>query len=403
MKKLIAGIVAVLLVFGVFTVWNQKNNPSPASASAASTKPAAASAAPSAEPTPVPEVHGLDYEAVRALHGEDETAIEVAGEKLDWGFYADFLRTNGLQYEEYFKQMAAYYGVAADWTGSLGDGSGMNYAQGLLQETDDTLASFLSIRAFAKEKGVELDEEAAKKLEPEQMAKDICGEDATVEQLKEVLEQDSHMTLDGFRFYSESVALYSALYEALYGKAGEKLTDEQVIDALEKDGYLAAHHILFMTIDPMTGKELEADAVAEKLKQAEEITKELREIKEPEALLKRFTELKAQYCEDTGKEAYPDGYTFTPGVMVKEFEDTVTALGEYEVSDPVKTSYGYHVILRLPLSADSKLSTTTGQSLTARESVAQNAITADLDQFFRDHPATYIEGLEELDLTQYIK
>ena len=401
MKKLISGIVAVLLVFGVFTVWNQKNNPSPASASSA--KPAEVSAAPTAEPTPVPEVHGLDYEAVRALHGEDETAIEVAGEKLDWGFYADFLRTNGMQYEEYFKQMAAYYGVAADWTGSLGDGSGMNYAQGLLQETDDTLASFLSIRAFAKEKGVELDEEAAKQLEPEQMAKNICGEDATVEQLKEVLEQDSHMTLDGFRFYSESVALYSALYEALYGKTGEKLTDEQVIDALEKDGYLAAHHILFMTIDPMTGKELEADAIAEKLAKAEEITKELREIKDPEALLKRFTELKAQYCEDTGKEAYPDGYTFTPGVMVKEFEDTVTALGEYEVSDPVKTSYGYHVILRLPLSADSKLSTTTGQSLTARESVAQNAITADLDQFFQDHPAEYIEGLEELDLTQYIK
>ena len=401
MKKLIAGIVAVLLVFGVFTVWNQKNNPSPASA--ASTKPAAESAAPSAEPTPVPEIHGLDYEAIRALHGEDETAVEVAGEKLDWGFYADFLRTNGMQYEDYFRQMAAYYGVAADWAGSVGDGSGMNYAQGLLSETDDTLASFLSIHALAKEKGVTLDEEAAKKLEPEQMAKDICGEDATVDQLKEVLERDSYMTLDGFRFYSESVALYSALYEALYGKTGEKLTDEEVIDALEKDGYLAAHHILFMTIDPMTGKELEADVVDEKLKQAEEITKELRAIEDPEELLKRFAELKEQYCEDTGKEAYPDGYTFTPGVMVKEFEDTVMALGEYEISDPVKTSYGYHVIMRLPLSADSKLSTATGTPLTARESVAQNAITAELDQYFQDHPAEYIEGLEELDLTQYIK
>ena len=43
MKKLIAGIVAVLLVFGIFTVWNQKNNPSPASA--ASEKPAASHSA----------------------------------------------------------------------------------------------------------------------------------------------------------------------------------------------------------------------------------------------------------------------------------------------------------------------------------------------------------------------
>ena len=116
-----------------------------------------------------------------------------------------------------------------------------------------------------------------------------------------------------------------------------------------------------------------------------------------------FGELKAEYCEDTGKQAYPDGYTFTPGTMVAEFEDTVKAQKEYEISDPVKTSYGYHVIMRLPLSGDSLLFSVQGNPTVARVTVAQNALTKELDDYYAAHPATFIDGLEDLDLTQYIE
>ena len=406
MKKLIFGLVAVMVLFGVVITFNHNGNSLTAPAAVAAS-PEAAAVTPDASAAPVetpaaPEVHSLDYEAIRALYPADTAAITLEGEVMDWDLYADWLRTNGLQYEEYFKQMAAYYGVAADWTGSIGDGTGATYAKGLLNETNDTLASFMAIKALAKEKGISLDEEALKSLEPEAMAHQILGENATVEQLAEELENTSHMSVNAFRFYSEALDLYTLLSQELYGVQGEKLSEEEIAAELKEHGYISAHHILFMTIDPMTGKELEADVVADKLKQANEIVEELRAIQDQEELLKRFRELKDQYCEDTGKTAYPDGYTFTPGTMVTEFEDTVNAQKEYEISDPVKTSYGYHVIMRLPLSADSKLSTATGTPMTARESVAQNAITAELDQFFQDHPAEYIEGLEELDLTQYI-
>ena len=346
MKKLIVGLVAVLLLFGAFTAVNQKNMP--AAASPVTPAPSAA-VTPDATPAP-PAVKGLDYAAIRALHGADETAITLEGETLDWGFYADFLRTNGVQYEDYFKQMAAYYGIAADWNGSVGDGSGRTYAQSLVTDTSETLASFMAIHAYAREKGVSLDEEAVKNLEPEKMAVDICGEGATLEQLADTLEEGSHMTIDGFRYYSESIGLYSALAEELYGAQGEKLSEEEIAKALEDEGYISAHHILFMTIDPMTGKELEEKDIAAKLETANKLVAELRAIKDSEELVKRFAELKAEYCEDTGKQTYPDGYTFTPGTMVAEFEDTVKAQKEYEISDPVKTSYGYHIIMRLPLS-----------------------------------------------------
>ena len=398
MKKFIIGVVAVLLVFGIFMVWSQNNGKTPAVPA-----PAAVSEAAAETPTPAPEVHGLDYEAIRALYPEDYTAITLEDEKIDWGFYADFLRATGLQYEEYFAQMAAYYGVAAEWTGSIGDGSGMTYAEGMRQETNDTLASFMAIRAFAKEKNVELDAETLEKLTPEHMAADYCGEGATVEDLAAELESGSHLTVDGLRYYSESVALYSALFQELYGAEGEKLTDEEVIAALEEEGYLSAGHILFMTIDPSTGKELEESVIAEKLKKAEGAVEELRAIKDPDEMLKRFAELKEQYCEDTGKQTYPDGYTFTTGTMVKEFEETVKALGEYEISDPVKTSYGYHVIVRLPLKSDSTLMNGQSSPVAARQSVAQNGITKALDTWFEAHPATYAEGLEALDLTKFVK
>ena len=407
MKKLIFGLVAVMVLFGAVITFNHNGNAVTAPAAAAASPAAAAvtpdaAAEPTAAPTAAPEIHSLDYEAIRALYPADTAAITLEGEVMDWDLYADWLRTNGLQYEEYFKQMAAYYGVAADWTGSIGDGTGATYAKGLLNETNDTLASFLAIKALAKEKGISLDEEALKSLEPEAMAHQILGENATVEQLAEELENTSHMSVNAFRFYSEALDLYTLLAQELYGTQGEKLTEEEITADLTEHGYISAHHILFMTIDPMTGKELEADVVAEKLKQANEIVEELRAIKDQDELLKRFKEIKDQYCEDTGKTAYPDGYTFTPGTMVQVFEDTVKALKDYEVSEPVQSSYGYHIIMRLPLGADSLLFSPQGTPQTARVTVAQEKITHDLDDYFAAHPPVYAEGLEDLDLTQYI-
>ena len=402
MKKLIFGLVAVMVLFGAAITFNHTGNTLTAPAVAAS--PEAAAVTPDATPAPAatPEVHSLDYEAIRALYPADTAAITLESEVMDWDLYADWLRTNGLQYEEYFRQMAAYYGVAADWTGSMGDGTGANYAKGLLNETNETLASFMAIKALAKEKGISLDEEALKSLEPEAMAHQILGENATVEQLAEELENTSHLSVKAFQFYSEALDLYTMLAQELYGAQGEKLTEEDIVKALEDQGYISAHHILFMTIDPMTGKNLEQDEVAAKLQQANDLVKELRAIEDHDELLKRFKELKEQYCEDTGKQAYPDGYTFTPGTMVPVFEDTVKALKDYEVSDTVQSDYGFHIIMRLPLGGDSLLFSPQGTPQTARVIVAQEKITHDLDDYFAAHPPVYADGLEELDLTQYI-
>ena len=58
-----------------------------------------------------------------------------------------------------------------------------------------------------------------------------------------------------------------------------------------------------------------------------------------------FDDLAKKYSEDaTTKEKGGNLGAFTKGVMVQEFEDSAFALGDNEVSQPVKTVYGYHLI-----------------------------------------------------------
>ncbi len=62
-----------------------------------------------------------------------------------------------------------------------------------------------------------------------------------------------------------------------------------------------------------------------------------------------FDILIEQYGEDPGMKTSPDGYVFTTGEMVEEFEKTAFDLNEGEISKPVKTQFGYHIIMRMPL------------------------------------------------------
>ncbi len=112
-----------------------------------------------------------------------------------------------------------------------------------------------------------------------------------------------------------------------------------------EDNYITAKHILITTVDPASGETKRTD---------EEAKKEAQSILDRINAGEDFDTLMNQYSEDTGLSNNPNGYTFTEGQMVTEFYDGAKALAEDEVSELVKSSYGYHIIKRVKLD-DSQL------------------------------------------------
>lgn len=97
-----------------------------------------------------------------------------------------------------------------------------------------------------------------------------------------------------------------------------------------KENYMAAKHILIS-------------------KDSENALKTAKDIKSKLSRKADFDKLMNEYSEDTGLASYPDGYVFTDGEMVAEFENTVKNLKVKQISDIVETTYGYHIIMRIDL------------------------------------------------------
>lgn len=403
MKRFVVIVLAVLLIFGIVAsiVSSTQKAQQPEAPAATDAAAPAPDAAPETTAEPV-VIRSLDEDAIRALRAPDEVVLSLGDETVSWDEYCQWLFSTGRQIEDYFRQMASFYGLAADWEGSVGDGSGMTYAQYAVHETNENLSNILAYRRFAAQEQISLSEEQQEQLTDEALARALLGENATVEQLAAELEKEG-FSFETFRRIRETNLQLDAFFDETYGPNGEKITEDEAVAYQEKQGYVSAGHILLMTIDPNTGDKLEEAAVAEKKLKAEGIAEELRAIDDPEQREKRFLELKAELCEDGGKIAYPNGYTYTPGTMVTEFEAAVNALEPYEVSDPVESAYGYHVIMRLPLRADSLLYSAQGTPVTARQETAVAGMNEKLTSFVEANPVTYADGVEDFDLVKYLK
>ncbi|MDL2254497.1 peptidylprolyl isomerase [Ruminococcaceae bacterium OttesenSCG-928-I18] len=121
-------------------------------------------------------------------------------------------------------------------------------------------------------------------------------------------------------------------------------------------------------IEPVDGTEEAAEAESDTSEapalseeEAEELAKERAE--DLEAILRDaeasgadievlFDEMMWAYGQDGGVESNPDGYTFGKGEVAEEFYQAAIALEPGEFSEPIKTDFGYHIIMRLPLNED---------------------------------------------------
>lgn len=396
MKKFVVLLVVLCLAFTVALGFLGRS-PMPLTGDTAETQEPAAETA-----VPV-EVETLDYEALYALHDPAEVVMIVDGKDVTWGEYFSWLYMSAMQTEQYFVAMANY-GVPLKWSDAVGE-DGSTYADAAITGGENTLRQLMTILGYAESQGVEASQETLDAVQAQRESDKLAtvGEEGTEEDFAQFL-RSLYRSEEAYQRATMANYINLQNYTDTYGENGEKVSDEQALGYLEENGYLYANHILLTTMDLQTGEALEEAAVAEKEAQAQALAEELQAIQDPEQLVKRFLELKEEYDEDTGKTAYPDGYVFLPGEMVAEFEEGVKALADYGVSQPVKTSYGYHVILRLPLTADTVVSyDSTGAAVTGRSLFASFDYAAGLDAYLENLSVEYADDFQAPDLSKYVK
>ncbi|BDG38464.1 peptidylprolyl isomerase [Saccharococcus caldoxylosilyticus] len=136
---------------------------------------------------------------------------------------------------------------------------------------------------------------------------------------------------------------YGTQYDLAVQQNGEKAIREMVkLDLLRQKAAMEDIKV--------TEKELKEyyNSYKPKIRASHILVKDEKTAKEIKAKLDKgedFAKLAKQYSQDPGSAANGgDLGWFGPGKMVKEFEDAAYKLKVGQVSDPVKTDYGYHII-----------------------------------------------------------
>ena len=395
MKKFVTLLVVLCLAFTVALGFLGRSPMPLTGETPAAQEPAAETAVPV-------DVETLNYEALYALHDPAEVVMIVDGKDISWGEYFSWLYMSAMQTEQYFVAMANY-GVPLKWSDAVGE-DGSTYADAAITGGENTLRQLMTILGYAESQGVEASQETLDAVQAQRDSdkKATVGEEGTEEDFAAFL-QSLYRSEEAYQRANMANYINLQHYTDTYGENGEKVSDEQALAYLAEQGYLRANHILLTTMDLQTGEALDDAAMAEKEAQAQKLAEELQAIQDQEQLVERFRELKEEYDEDTGKTAYPDGYVFLPGEMVAEFEEGVKALADYGVSQPVQTSYGYHVILRLPLDADTVVSyDNTGAAVTGRSLFAGMDYAAGLDAYLENLTVEYVGDFQAPDLSKYV-
>ena len=284
---------------------------------------------------------GLCYEATGVA--PDAIVASVAGNGASADLIAYWIGYDVSYLDSY---MQYYTGSSLDWDYTLSDGT--NITDYIKSNVYSSVKQHLVLENLANKYGVTLTEgqESAMADSDQSYIDQYGSEEAFEEEIAKL-----GMRRETYDRVARSNYLYQNLYQ-LYNTEGSALyaSDEDLAVYAADQNYITADHILLSTKDLTTGEALTDEQKAEKKALAEEIKQKLDACEgDIDELTALFQELADQYSEDPGRESYPTGYTFTTGSMVQEFEDAAYALSEGEVSEVVESSFGYHILLRLPL------------------------------------------------------
>ena len=235
-----------------------------------------------------------------------------------------------------------FYGTegSIDWNMDIGEMGTLRDA--VKEQSKQTAMLYRLMETNANRMGLSLTQQELDELDRAAMeTMDSVGGEYEFQKL--LLEMG--ITPEGFRKINESQYYYEKVRSSL---KPEPATQQDMQAYIEENGLLRAKHILIGTEEGAAESEKEAA-----LARARELRAQLKDGGDAPVL---FDRLMAEESADPGSAAYPNGYLFGPGEMVETFEAGTKELEIGEISDPVESPYGYHIILRLdPMDAPEEL------------------------------------------------
>ena len=319
---LLSGAMALSLFACGATPQATNGDPSASPSALAGVDPSADPSA-SASPAVVADLTQAPLEFAAGVNPED-IMLTVNGEDVPADRFFYLLGQACLRVQQYY----SYFGVSlADMPDAAGD---------LLEQGVRLTAYHTLMRQKAAELG-------------------CLPTDAQMEEVRQAMEEADldtaapywGLTDEGARFIFEM----TPYYENVRGAVTHQPDEQELNEYLDSLKVYRVKHILLKTVDD-DRQPLPEDQIAEKKTQADTLLSQLQGVGADE-LEAKFDELMMAHSEDNPQNN-PDGYTAASGEMVAPFEEASLALKEGELSGIVESEFGYHIILRLPLSDESK-------------------------------------------------
>ena len=259
-----------------------------------------------------------------AVSDADKQAIVLTANGMD--FTAEQYAASFIYNQSRMDSMLAMYGQkpSADITAADERDS---FSNNIAQLAKQQLVYIAVCEEQMKENGLSYTEEEID-AQMSQLAEQMGGNAKLDEYIKNV-----GLTRDQYRAFTKLNIMIQKLREDYLTKNPNAAREDF------EQNYLRCKHVLVKTVDDNNAELPNQDELKAK---AEDIAKRAK-------AGESFDKLIESYNEDPGMGSNPDGYVFTDGEMVPEFYEGTKALADNAISEPIKTTYGWHIIQRLPL------------------------------------------------------
>ncbi len=262
------------------------------------------------------DVYEVDLDTLKVF--SDKALIKVDSQPVNAGLFNMLLYN--FTTDEFIKEVCDNYTVGGTLQTLTIDS--VPAAQMLTSEIENMLMQVYALCAHAEKINLTFNEEFKK------FSGELLG--YIEQELTQLYNADKAIeagivSKEDFMDFVNKVLIYEVTVQTIQEDAAKKNYDVSEYENMFRTSYITAKHIL-----------VEDEALAKEL---------ISRIEKGES----FDTLMKEHNIDPG--ATEEGYTFTKGEMVEPFEKAAFELKENELTKtPVKTDYGYHIIMRLPLS-----------------------------------------------------